>query len=631
MNTRFLTLLFIICFLTGSLFLGAVSFIWQNHIIDFSALEYYNPGRPSILLDDEGNEWARFELDRRDPLPYSDIPQHLIQAIIATEDRNFFNHYGISIRGILRSMAINLYKRKFVQGASTITQQLVRLLFFDARQTVSRKVKEQIVALLVEKQFTKEQILQTYLNHVCFGCGIYGVEAAAQRFWAKSARDITIAEAAILASTLKNPSRYCLINSIENVRNRRDTMLAIMKRMGFITQLQYEQALHEPIEVIQRDSAPIAPHFKEAIRIFLESEIGKARLYCGGLTIQTTLNMPTQRAASRHFNRQFTILRKRLSDKIDGGLLSVDPQTGEIRALIGGYDFETSKFNRALQARRQMGSIFKPLVFACALKQGASFADVDKDEPIDLLFEGTTCSPRNYTRAFEGDMTLARALSMSINTITAKIFLRAGADKIVDLAKKCHLANDLAPYPSLALGCLDVTIKQAVGALSVFANDGYYVEPHMLKWIKDEFGTKIYRFEQARKRVLEPRIVGQVAKVLSIGITRYLKTFKVDDFKSEAFGKTGTTNDSRTCWFCGSTPQLMTVIYAGCDDNSALGQNVYPLSTIFPIWLNLYKVVDREGHRFTYDPSLKETIINWKTGEPAHRLSQSQDIVSIYT
>ncbi|HJM69058.1 MAG TPA: transglycosylase domain-containing protein [Candidatus Babeliales bacterium] len=608
-----------------------MSFIWQNHIIDFSALEYYNPGKPSILLDDQGNEWARFELDRRDPLPFSDIPQHLIHAVIATEDRNFFSHHGISVRGIIRSMAVNLYKRRFVQGASTITQQLVRLLFFDARQTVSRKIKEQIVALLVEKQFTKEQILQTYLNHVCFGCGIYGVEAASQRFWSKSARDITVAEAAILASTLKNPSRYCLLNSTENVRNRRDTMLAIMKRMGFITQRQYEQGICESIEVIQKDKGPIAPHFKETIRIFLENEVGKARLYCGGLTIQTTLNTRTQRAASKHFKRQFASLRERISNKIDGGLLSVDPQTGEMRALVGGYDFEKSKFNRALQARRQMGSIFKPLVFACALKKGASFGDVDKDEPIDLLFEGSTWSPRNYTRSFEGDMTLARALSMSINTITAKTFLRAGVDKVVDLAKRCHLAEEIAPYPSLALGCLDVTIKQAIGALGAFANDGYYVEPHMLKWVKDEFGSKIYRFEPTRKRVLEPRIVGQVAKVLSIGITRYLKTFKVTDFKSEAFGKTGTTNDSRTCWFCGSTPKLMTIIYAGRDDNSSLGQNVYPLSTIFPIWLNLYKAIEREGYKFTYDPSLKESVINWKTGEPVYRPSNSPDVVSIYT
>jgi|SaaInlStandDraft_6_1057023.scaffolds.fasta_scaffold00021_71 penicillin-binding protein 1A len=616
--------------LSGCLALGAVSFIWHNHIIDFSVLEYYNPGKPSILLDDQGNEWARFELDRRDPLPYSKIPKHLIQAVIATEDRDFFNHFGISIKGIARSMAVNLYKRRFVQGASTITQQLIRLLFFDARQTVSRKVKEQIVALLVEKQFTKEQILQTYLNHVCFGCGIYGVEAAAQRFWSKSAQDITIGEAAILASILKHPSRYCLLNSTENVRNRRDTMLNVMVQMGFITPEQCIKAKAEPIEVVARNTVQVAPHYKETIRIFLEKEIGKARLYCGGLTIQTGLNRRTQNAASKYFKLQFKALKGRFSDKIDGGLMSIDPQTGQIKAMIGGCSFEQSKFNRALQARRQMGSIFKPLVYASAIQQGSSFADVEEDEPIDLLFEGTVWSPRNHTRAFEGDMTLARALSTSINTITAKTFLRAGGNNVVDLAKKCHLSQELEPLPSLSLGCVDVTIKEAIGALNVFANDGVYVEPHLIKWVKDEFGTKIYRFEPQRERVMEPRVVGQVAKVLSIGIMRYLKQYKVADFKSEAFGKTGTTNDSRTCWFCGSTPRLMTVIYVGHDDNSPLGDNVYPLSTIFPIWLNLYKAIERDAESFVYDPSLKETLINWKTGDIVSH-AYNKDIVPIYT
>lgn len=617
-------------FLFGCLLIGGAAYISHNHIIDFAPLEHYNPGKPTILLDDQGNEWARFELDRRDPIPYEAIPKHLVQAVIATEDREFFNHCGISIKGIMRSMLVNLKNRRFVQGASTITQQLIRLLFFDARQTVSRKIKEQVVALLVEQQFTKEQILETYLNHVCFGCGIYGVEAACQRFWKKSARDITVAQAATLASTLKNPSRFCLLNSTENVRKRRDTMLSIMFRMGFITSEECKEAQMEPIEIVHKKNNDIAPHFKEAVRIFLEQEVGKTRLYNGGLVVQTTLNRRVQRVANKYFKYQFKLMRDRVAEAIDGGLLSVDPHAGHIKAMIGGYDFNVSKFNRALQARRQMGSIFKPLVFASAVDQGASFADVEIDEPIDLVFEGKVWSPRNYTRRFDGKMTLARALSTSINTITAKTFLRAGGQNVVDLAKRCRLAQDLKLYPSLALGCLDVTIKEAVGALGIFANSGVYVEPHMVKWVKDEFGTKIYRFTPQRETVLDARVTGQVTKVLSLGIERYLKKFKVVDFKSEAFGKTGTTNDSRTCWWCGSTPSLATVIYAGCDDNASLGQNVYPISTIFPIWLNMYKELQADAEKFSYHPALKEKKINWKTGERS-QVFKNDDIVSIYT
>jgi penicillin-binding protein 1A len=609
---------------------GIFVFVAHNPVIDFSVLDFYEKGKPSVLLDDEGNIWARFELDRRDPLPYVDMPKHLINAVIATEDHNFFNHPGISLRGIVRMMFVNIYHMRFAQGASTITQQLVRLMFFDARKTITRKIKEMLVALLVERQYTKEQILETYLNHVCFGSGIYGVEAAAQRFWGISARDISIAQSATLASILKNPERYCLLNSVTRVKSRRDTMLKSMYNLGFIAQKDLHNALLEPIAVVVQRSDKIAPHVKESIRVFMEPLVGRAQLYGGGLVIQTTINQKIQREAERCFHQQFSYLRKKLSPAVDGALISVEPKTGQIKALIGGYDFSMSQFNRAMRARRQMGSIIKPIVYAAAIAQGASFADIDIDEPIEFSTPTGLWQPKNCTGTFDGSMTLARALSLSINTICIKVFMRAGRVAVAQLAQKCRLPEPINSYPSLALGCIDVTPLEAVGLFNVFANDGVYVCPHLIKWVKNQFGEKIYRCEHEVERVLNSRVAGKVAKVLSIGVSGYVKRLKQQPFMSEAIGKTGTTNDSRTCWFCGATPQLTTALYIGKDDNSSLGASIYPISTIVPIWLALYRSIEKEARQFVYDPSLKEVTINWKNGQILSDGDHMVDAVSIF-
>src|SRR5579885_1277524 len=299
---------FIVCVLIASTILGGIWFITHNKCIDFSVLEYYQAGQPSIVLDDEGHEWTRFQLDRREPIPLEKMPKHLIQAFIAAEDWRFFEHAGISWKGIIRSALVNLYHGRKVQGASTITQQLVRLLYFDAKKTFSRKIKEQLVAIMVEAQFTKEQILETYLNHVCFGCGIYGVEAACQRFWGKKAADISLDEAAVLAAIMRSPSRYCPIINPLSAEKRRDVILHSMRKLNIITQEEYELAKSLPVKVKDQDE-PFAPHMKEMIRIFLEEQVGKTALYNGGLIIQTTLNRALQEKAQRAFARQFKQLR----------------------------------------------------------------------------------------------------------------------------------------------------------------------------------------------------------------------------------------------------------------------------------------------------------------------------------
>jgi len=612
----------------GAFLLGVCTFIFNNSHVDFSVLEQYDPGRPSILLDDVGKEWARFQLDRRQPVPLVNLPQHLVDAFIAAEDWKFFKHSGISFKGIIRSTLVNLYHGRIVQGASTITQQLVKLLFFDSQRTFKRKVKEQLYSLLVERQFTKEQILETYLNHVYFGCGIYGVEAAAQRFWNKPVNLLTVEESALLAATVRSPGHYCPLWFPLSAEQRRNVILHQMLKKKFVDEQEYECAKQQPLNLVEQSTTILAPHVKETLRTALEELFGKQQLYSGGLRIKTTLNQKAQRLAQRSFTHQFKRLKKDLGEEIEGGFLSVDVKTGHIKALVGGVDFKNSQFNRAFQARRQQGSVFKPVLYSAAINAGMTYLDIAIDEPLTVQQGSQVWEPKNHTLSYEGTMTLARALSYSNNIISAKTILAVGPNKVVDLAKKFHLSGPLYPYPSLALGCVDSTIFEVTGMFNVFANNGTYVEPYLLQWVKDRWGKKIYRAQPKKERILSTRIAHQTAQVLGFGLERRRKQVK-SWIDSAAISKTGTTNDSRTCWFAGSTPETTTVIYVGFDDNRSMGKHVYPVYTAYPIWLAYHKGLSSKTKEFSYDSSLSRITANIKTGRIVPDGSSGSDIFSL--
>lgn len=609
--------LVIIGMVCSACILGALFFAVQNKCIDFSALERYQKNRPSIVLDADGLEWTRFQLDRREPISYHQIPPVLIKAFLAAEDWKFFSHHGLSVKGIIRSMLVNLYHGRRVQGASTITQQLVRLLFFDSKKTFTRKIKEQFYAILIEQQYTKEQILEAYLNHAYFGCGIYGVEAASQRFWGKHAADLTIDEAATLAGIVQLPEGYCPLVYPLSAQKRRDIVLGNMRKLGFVTKDEHESAKKLSITVYKPEYDVQAPHFKEELRLFLEHTVGKEALYCGGLVIQSTMSSKMQSVAEQSFKERCAELRSSICNQIDGAVIVMDSKTGAIRAMVGGYDFRASKWNRALQARRQMGSVFKTIVYAAAMQAGINFDETEIDEPIEIMHGQQVWAPHNWDRTFVGGMTLANALSRSNNIVAIKTLLRVGAEPIIELAKKCRIQGPLYPYPSLALGCVDVTVKEAIGAFNIFANNGVYVEPHYIEWVKDQWGTKIWRYTPVIEYVLPTTVSGKVTKVLAIGIERIKNImYKGKWLASEAIQKTGTTNDSRTCWFVGSTPSLTTAVYIGCDDNRPMG-SVYPIRTAFPIWKDIHERLPDKQSCFVYDPRLKHVYINEVTGKMA--------------
>jgi penicillin-binding protein 1A len=292
-----------------------------------------------------------------------------------------------------------------------------------------------------------------------------------------------------------------------------------------------------------------------------------------------------QAIASHIFTNQISLLKQQFSKDIDGAFISLHSTTGAIKALIGGFDFGTSTFNRALQSKRQIGSTIKPLIYAAALASGKSFDDIECDEPIHLTCNGKTWKPRNYNRQFAGNMSLAYALSHSNNIIAIKTLLAVGADKVVDLAKHAGIIGPFHTYPSLALGCIDATLQEIVGMFNIFINKGMYVQPYLIEYVKDQWGKKVWRHEPLHKKVLDAHIAGQVAHILQDNIERFFITSPQNKLIVPAISKTGTTNDSRTCWYVGSIPEYTTAVYIGCDDNRSMGKDVFPRKTSFPIWL----------------------------------------------
>lgn len=610
----------IISIILLSFCLGITVYIFNNQYIDLSSLEYYNPGKATILLDDQGIEWARFQLDKREPISFSQMPSHLINAFIAAEDWSFFSHQGISYKGIIRSIFVNVYHGRKVQGASTITQQLAKLLFLNQHKTFSRKIKEQFFALVMERQFTKEYILETYLNHVYFGCGIYGVQAASKRFWGINACEISIDQAATLAAVVRHPATYCPILQPISCKKRRNVILQLMHQCNFISKKKAVLLSKLPMTIIESDnrSQKIGTHLRETIRIFVENIVGKKKLYTDGFIIQTTLNSTQQRNAEKAFHNHCNKLKKELNPAIDGALISIKTKTGEIKALVGGYDFGHSQWNRALIARRQIGSTIKPLVYATALDQGFSMADTDQDEPFSLQQGNDLWQPKNYDKKFNGQITRAYALSHSNNIVTIKTLLNTGAERVVDTIKKCHMEGPFHTYPSLALGCIDAKLVEVAGMFNVFAHNGMYVEPHFIKWIKDATGSKIFTKKIIKNQAITPAANDQVAHVLKHSIERLKRYSNPSNWiNSEAIGKTGTTNDSRTCWFVGSTPSLTTAVYIGYDNNSTMGHNIFPVKTAFPIWISYHKTIIDPITHFTFDPTLTQRYINQYTGKTA--------------
>lgn len=612
--------MFVVLSLLSVAGVGFVVFMINHEQIPTDLYHRFEDTKPGLVLDDQDQIICKFELDKRTYMTIDKIPEVLIRAFVAAEDHDFFNHMGLSFKGIIRSAFVNLYNRRVVQGASTITQQVARLLFLTHQRTWWRKLQEVLLALQLENVYTKNQILELYLNNMYFGRGVYGVEAACQRFWAKSVTEINLEEAAVLAAVAKSARFYSPLNAPHSSKKRRNVVLASMKNLGFIPAEVCAAAQAAPLQVVQpRQGNPMRLYVQEWVRSWLEQRWGKDATYTQGFIVKTTLNEQAQRAAEESFVSVIGPMRRKLGNTYNGGLVTLEASSGAIKAFVGGYSFYESQFNRAFQAYRQIGSSFKPIFYALALTSGFDFDDIFYDEQITFVMpNGSKWTPKNWNDKFEGPMTLARALTYSNNLIAIKLLLKLGAGRVANMARLFGFSQGIVPYPSLALGTVEGTVLENAAAFNVFANHGVYVKPFFIEWVKDRYGKKIWQHEPMNKKLLNEVVCSKMVKVLQLRMEIAKKQSHDGWFNAESIGKTGSTNGAMTTWFVGSTPEYTTAVYVGRDDSKPMGTHVFASKTAYPIWLGLHRELGYQKHRFYRDPRLREEPINWLTGEPAY-------------
>ena len=542
----------------------------------------FDPQMTTYVYDINGDVLARFYRENRTPVDIEDVPQVIIDAFIAAEDGDFYKHHGIDFSAIARAAIANLKPGGTLQGGSTITQQVARLAFLTLDRTWSRKLKEVLWAIQIERKYTKDEIMEAYLNIQYFGHSAYGIKAAAQTYFSKDLSEINLQEAALLAGVVNGPAYFSPFYDMEAARNRRNFVLKRMYDMGFISQSEYMQAQQSPIEVKDgRTQNSRAPYFVEYVRQQLLERYGEARLYGGGLRVYTTFDPKLQKAAEEAIAAW--VPAKEVDDKglpqPQVAFVAIDVQNGHIRAMIGGRG--NDHYNRAVQATRQPGSAMKPFVYAAAIDtRRYTPVDTMEDEPTTFtLVTGETWSPTNYDNSYQGKITLRRALEDSVNVVAAKLINEIKPRTVIDYAKRMGITtlveqgrlNDNTL--SLALGGLTrgVTPLEIASAYAVFANGGIRVEPIAILRVEDSEGNVIDEFRPSRRMALAPETSYIMTDMLRGVIER--GTGVGANIGRPAAGKTGTTSDFTDAWFVGFTPDLVAAVWIGNDTNKPM---IYP-------------------------------------------------------
>lgn len=516
--------------------------------------EATRPVDAATLFDRNGDVVASLGGGTRVDVPLDRIPVELRRAILAIEDTQFYKHPGVDPIAIVRAFLANLRAGERVQGASTITQQLARTLFLTREKTAARKIQEIVLAFVLEARFSKNKILELYLNRIYLGSGAYGVEAAANTYFGKSVSELTLAESATIAGLPRAPSVYDPYRNPKLATKRRNRVLDRMDEVGFIKSGMVEQAKETPIRLARRRGG-VAPYFADYVRDLLVDRLGANLVFKGGLRVHTTLDLSMQRAAQDALGRN------------QGAIVAVDPNTGEIRAMVGGRDFIESQFNRAVRAFRQPGSAFKPFVYAAALESGQQENSILQDIPRSF----GDYQPENFHSEYWGTATMKHALALSLNSATVWLLDQIGVGRAIEMARRLGI-NNLVPQDrnlALALGGLTkgVTPLEMAGAFAPFANGGYRVAPKAIVRVVDARGRVwVDQSDVQRERVLDPTIAYQMTDMMRAVLTK--GTAKSSGIGRPAAGKTGTTNDVINAWFVGYTPDLVASIYIGNDDRT---------------------------------------------------------------
>ncbi|MBW1740841.1 MAG: PBP1A family penicillin-binding protein [Deltaproteobacteria bacterium] len=575
--------------------MGGVFLALTHDLPQIRALETFKPAAITRIYSTDKELLAELFTQKRVPVPLHMIPDYLKQAVIATEDRQFYEHTGVDMKGILRAIVRDIRAGEFVEGASTITQQLAKTLFLTPRKSIIRKLKEAFLAFQIERRYTKEEILELYLNQVYFGSGAYGVEAAAQTFFAKPVSKLTLDECALIAGMPKSPSRYSPLVNKSLALKRRAVVLEQMARNGMITSQQLIAAKSSPLNLAKRrDISMKAPYFVAYVRNFLEKAFGGDRLYRTGLTVHTTLNYELQKAAEKAVTKGLEQLSTRMQrhgllglESPQAALASIDASRGAILAMVGGKDFQESPFNRATMARRQPGSAFKPLIYACALENGFAQNDVIWDAPI--VFKGAKAgadwTPKNFSNKFRGDMTLRQALAVSQNIPAVKLLNKLGPSTAVQWAYRMGIESPLQPNLSLVLGTSEVTLLELTAAYAVFPNRGVWTRPFAILEVLDREGRSIWRAKPQMRTAISPETAAIMTDMLQAVVQE--GTGKAARCINRPLaGKTGTTDSYRDALFVGFSPTIVTGVWVGLDHHGTLGNKETGARAALPIWID---------------------------------------------
>ncbi|MDY0164374.1 PBP1A family penicillin-binding protein [Desulfobotulus sp.] len=583
-------LIFAVLGLFGGMVLG-FSIGLMRDLPQIAQLEGYRPAAITRILSRDGVLLAEFYAEHRKPIRASEIPDLLKKALIATEDRSFYSHHGVDPKGILRAIVKNLRTGSYAEGASTLTQQLAKTLFLTPEKNISRKIREAFLSLQIERRYTKEEILTLYLNQIYLGSGAYGVEAASLRYFGKSARDLSLTEAALIAGLPKAPSRYSPRSSPERAKERRDTVLRQMHATGNLSREALDQALAEPLNLVSAPPLSIrqAPWFLEAVRMELEEILGPDRLYQEGLTVRTTLDSRIQTLAEAAVARHMPELEARIQKQGQKAfpqcaVFALDVHTGAVLAHIGGRSFNQSPFDRALQAKRQPGSAFKPIIFALAIEKGMEQDQLTSDTPVIFRqSHGRIWSPRNFSRNFLGEISLRKALALSRNIPPIRLTEEMGAEAVVHFAHALGFQSPLAPNLSLALGTSEVSLGELTQAYAVFPAGGIRHLPWRIERVEDAGGALLHTSPRASKAVMSPEAAAIMTDMLQAVIQEGTGRTAASPDRALA-GKTGTTDSFRDGLFVGFSPTMVLGVWTGCDDNTPLGPMETGARTALPIW-----------------------------------------------
>lgn len=713
----FLTILSII---TGVSFGGY--FAIARGIPSIAELKQYKPTSGTKIYADDDTLIGELKVEKGIFLPLNKIPQHLIDAVIATEDSRFWKHKGIDYIAIARALLKDIIHIGIKEGGSTITQQLAKVVFLTPEKTMKRKIREASLAIKMEKNLDKKEILELYLNKVYFGHGAYGVEMASRIYFGKSVRDITLPEAAMIAALIKAPSTYSPYNNLTKAKDRQETVLLRMEEEGYIKKSERERAAKQPLYLSSlRRGLEANNYFIEYVRKYLEEKYGEDTVYKGGLKVYTTLDRHMQSAAQKALQEGLRGLDKRkgwrgpiehkdidvkkemegkdvyssvitggdeisaglvlkVSEReaiiktrgilgrlsvndaqwagtaidpktkkpyaikgfnltrilnpgdvikvkvkgvkgsnvslfleqepeVEGAIVAVEQSTGFIRTLVGGYDYTKSEYNRAVYAKRQPGSAFKPIIYAAAIDNGFTPASIINDEPV--TYDGGPrggWSPQNYDGKYYGPTRLRDALAYSRNVVTVKLLDTMGIDKVIKFAREIGIESDITHNLSIALGSISITPLELCMGYSVFANSGTKMKPISVKYITDSKGRILESNEPQGEQAVSPQTAFLITTMMQ-DVINYGTGWRIKALGRPAAGKTGTTNDYRDAWFVGYTTDLTACVWVGFDDMRPLGPQETGARAASPIWLNFVQSVSGSGE--SLDFSMPEGIVSY--------------------